>query len=264
MKEERKQKTEISILGCGWLGLPLAGHLAQQGFVVKGSTTTQEKETQLLEKNIQPYTLSLSENGIVGDVANFLNSEILLINIPPKLRSEASENFVQKIKNLIPKIEKSTIKKVIFVSSISVYADVFPIVEITENTIPNPTTESGKQLVETENILLSNTNFKTTIVRLGGLIGGNRHPVYHLAGKTNLPNPDAPINFISRESAIALLEKIITTPEELKIVNGVDQNHPTRKEFYTSEAKRLNLEIPKFDENSVSEGKLIKTSLELF
>ncbi len=171
---------------------------------------------------------------------------------------------MQKIKNLIQYIEKSTIKKVIFVSSISVYADEFPIVEITEKSIPNPTTESGKQLVETENLLLSNTNFITTIVRLGGLIGGNRHPVYHLAGKTNLPNPDAPINFILRENAIALLEKIIISSKNIKIVNGVDQNHPTRKEFYTSEAKRLNLEIPQFDENSVSEGKLIKTSLELF
>lgn len=27
----------ISILGCGWLGLPLGQHLVQQGYHIKGS-----------------------------------------------------------------------------------------------------------------------------------------------------------------------------------------------------------------------------------
>ncbi|MEZ7854793.1 MAG: SDR family NAD(P)-dependent oxidoreductase, partial [Cyclobacteriaceae bacterium] len=31
----------ISILGCGWLGLPLARQLVQQGHQIKGSTTSQ-------------------------------------------------------------------------------------------------------------------------------------------------------------------------------------------------------------------------------
>ncbi|MEZ4853172.1 SDR family NAD(P)-dependent oxidoreductase [Flavobacterium sp.] len=256
MKEKRKK---ISILGCGWLGLPLAEQLIQQGFFIKGSTTTKEKEAVLLQNKIQPFIVSLSEKKIVGNIEDFLqNSEILIINIPPKLRKENAENFVQKIENLIPFIEQSTIKKVLFVSSISVYADEFPIVEINENSIPNPTTESGKQLLETEKLLLSNPNFQTTIIRLGGLIGKNRHPVYYLAGKTNLPNPEAPINFISQENAISLLVKLIKTSKEIKIVNGVDQNHRTRQEFYTSEAKRLNLIVPQFNKNTISKGKKVR------
>jgi 3-hydroxyisobutyrate dehydrogenase-like beta-hydroxyacid dehydrogenase len=31
--------TKISILGCGWLGFPLAKALLKDGFTVKGSTT---------------------------------------------------------------------------------------------------------------------------------------------------------------------------------------------------------------------------------
>ena len=37
------QKDEISIMGCGWLGLPLAAQLVKAGYNVKGSTTTPEK-----------------------------------------------------------------------------------------------------------------------------------------------------------------------------------------------------------------------------
>ena len=35
--------TKISILGCGWLGLPLAKAIVENGFSVKGSTTSSEK-----------------------------------------------------------------------------------------------------------------------------------------------------------------------------------------------------------------------------
>jgi nucleoside-diphosphate-sugar epimerase len=86
------------------------------------------------------------------------------------------------------------VKKVIFVSSTSVYGEI-PLenveVEknsITEEILPNPDTES-KQLLEVEN--KSNTHFKTTIVRFGGLIGNDRHPIYFLAGRKNIENPDA-------------------------------------------------------------------------
>ena len=63
-------------------------------------------------------------------------------------------------------------------SSTSVYGDSFPIVEITEETKPNPDTESGKQLVIAETLFVqSNPHFKTTVIRFGGLLGDDRHPV---------------------------------------------------------------------------------------
>jgi 3-hydroxyisobutyrate dehydrogenase-like beta-hydroxyacid dehydrogenase len=34
------ENKSISILGCGWLGVPLAKHLIQKGFSVKGSVTS--------------------------------------------------------------------------------------------------------------------------------------------------------------------------------------------------------------------------------
>ena len=34
---------QVSILGCGWLGLPLAKSLIEKGFSVNGSTTSVEK-----------------------------------------------------------------------------------------------------------------------------------------------------------------------------------------------------------------------------
>ena len=247
---------KISILGCGWLGFPLAKSLVEKGFSVKGSTTSENKLSILSSAGILPYLISVNENEIVGDFNAFLeNSEILIIDIPPKLRGDFSESFVSKIKNLIPLIEKSAVKKVIFVSSTSVYADSNS--EITENTQPQPETESGKQLLEAERLLLSNSNFQTTVVRFGGLIGEDRHPIYFLAGRKNIENPDAPINFIHQKDCIGIIEAIISKGIYAEIFNAVTPFHPTRKDYYTQKAIELKLPLPEFDTSKTSVGKLI-------
>ena len=247
---------KISILGCGWLGFPLAKSLVEKGFSVNGSTTSENKLSILSSAGILPYLISVNENEIVGDFNAFLeNSEILIIDIPPKLRGDFSESFVSKIKNLIPLIEKSAVKKVIFVSSTSVYADSNS--EITENTQPQPETESGKQLLEAERLLLSNSNFQTTVVRFGGLIGEDRHPIYFLAGRKNIENPDAPINFIHQKDCIGIIEAIISKGIYAEIFNAVTPFHPTRKDYYTQKAIELKLPLPEFDTSKTSVGKLI-------
>ena len=153
---------KMAILGCGWLGLPLAKYFTSKGYIVKGSTTSIEKIEILKSFSIEPFIISLMENKIEGDINTFLNNaEVLIIDIPPKLRGINKENFVQKIKNIIPDIEKSTIKKVLFISSTSVYADTENLPIVTEETVPNPDTESGKQLYEVEQILQNNAQFKT-------------------------------------------------------------------------------------------------------
>ncbi len=183
--------TQISILGCGWLGLPLAKTLLENGFSVNGSTTSAGKLSVMENSGIQPYLIALSENETVGNLSDFLeNSKILIIDVPPKLRGSATDpssaprkTFVFKIKNIIPFIEKSTVKNVLFISSTSVYGDTSTALSVTEETKTCPETESGKQLLETEQLLQSNSNFKTTVLRFGGLIGEDRHPIKFLAGE---------------------------------------------------------------------------------
>jgi nucleoside-diphosphate-sugar epimerase len=248
--------TQISILGCGWLGLPLAKAFIANGFSVKGSTTSESKLTILEKLEIQPFLISLSEDKPIGDFADFLkNSSILIIDIPAKLRGTEKENFVSKIKNVIPFIEKSTVKNVLFVSSTSVYGESNG--KITEETIPKPDTESGKQLLEAESLLQNNNNFKTTILRFGGLIGEDRNPTKFMAGKVNIENPETPINFIHQEDCIGIILKIIATNSWNEIYDGVTPFHPTRETYYTQKAIELGLSLPEFDHSKPSVKKQI-------
>ena len=65
---------QISILGCGWLGLPLAEHLIEKGFSVKGSTTSPNRVGELESKEIEAFIIELSPNEISGDYESFLQN----------------------------------------------------------------------------------------------------------------------------------------------------------------------------------------------
>lgn len=242
---------QISILGCGWLGFPLAKKLLDSGFHIKGSTTSKEKILILEKAGITPFLIAIQNNGISGDISAFLEkSEILILAIPPKLRANNQEDFVGKIKTLIPFIEKSPIKKLLFVSSTSVYGDSNDLV--TEETTLNPDTEGGKQLAIVEKLLQNNTHFKTTILRFGGLIGEDRHPVKFLAARENLENPEAPINLIHQKDCIGIIQRIIEKDIWGNTFNAVAPFHPTREAYYTQKALELNLTPPKFSHEKAS------------
>lgn len=246
---------KISILGCGWLGLPLGESLVKKGHLVKGSTTSREKLPLLEASGIIPFEIMLHEDRIRGDFEGFMqNTEILIVDIPPKRNSP--ENFTSKIKSLLLAVEKSSVKKILFVSSTSVYAHQTAI--ITEETKPNPETENAKQLLEAEQ-LLKNFPTPSTIVRFGGLIGSDRHPVRFLAGKKNLENPNGSINFIHQLDCIGILQAIIEKDCWNQTFNAVAPQHPTREEYYTLKAKEFNLPFPEFDYSQPSAGKIISS-----
>lgn len=259
---------QISILGCGWLGLPLAKILISKGFSINGSTTSEEKIEVLKNAGINPFLIKIKSNRVVGEVVKFLeDSEILIIDIPPNLRDGSTESFIEKIEQSIPFLEQSSIKKIIFVSSTSVYSGYnlstdFSLEDkfiVTEETLAIPENESGIQLLASEKVFQANKNFETTILRFGGLIGEDRNPIRVLAGRKNIENPNAPINFIHQKDCIGIIEKIIEFDVWNEIFNGVAPFHPTRKSYYTQKAIDFGLEIPEFNELKPSTGKIVSS-----
>jgi len=251
---------QISILGTGWLGLPLAKALLKEKYIIKGSTTSEDKLTNLKDVGIHPSLIKVKESGPKGSIDSFLEgSEILIINIPPGLRRNPESNFVDKIRNLMPFIAQSTIKKTLFISSTSVFADQegFPL--ITSETIPNASSNAGKQLIQTEQILRDNLSFETTILRFAGLFDARRHPASMLSKRKNIKNPQAPVNLIHREDCIGIIKKIIATDSWNTTFNASYPEHPPKAEYYSTICKQMGLTIPDYDYETPSKGKVIDT-----
>lgn len=250
---------KIGIIGCGWLGFPLAEALVAEGYIISGTTTSKEKLTRLRNKGIDPFQISISEQQIDGHISEFLDTaSVLIINIPPGLRGKGpKESYIDKITLLYEAVKKSTVEKVIFVSSTSVYGDVAG--TVTEQTKPMPSTESGKQLLACENQFRTDTNLNTTIIRFGGLIGPGRHPITMLAGKENLSGGNAPINLIHLDDCIGIIKAIIEKEHWDHILNAVYPFHPTKKEYYTETALKRGLIPPQYQIKSPKYSKLIST-----
>lgn len=250
----------IGITGCGWLGLPLAQSLLAHGHTINGTTTSEEKIAILETSGIVPFHIRLSENGIHGNIHDFLsNLEVLIINVPPNLRGTTTENYVDKMRHLHLALKNSGIKKVIFISSTSVYGSASG--ELTEDIRPEPSTEAGRQLLASENLFRNDRSLSTTIIRFGGLIGPNRHPVYQLSGRKNLTNGDQPINLIHLNDCIRVVRSVLKKDLWDHIFNAVYPYHPSKREYYTSEAEKRGLTPPNYLDNSPDKiDKIIKSN----
>ncbi len=249
---------QISILGCGWLGFPLALSLQRKGYNIKGSTTSEDKKTNLKAAQIAPYLIHLTEKGVTGDFAGFVEcSETLIINIPPGMRKDPSESFSKKMEKLMLLLERAALKQLLFVSSTSVFSDRQG--EVDETIEPKPDTLSGKELLKSEQLLAANTSFKTTILRFGGLIGENRHPINYLSGRIAVPGGNAPVNLIHLEDCIGIIQAVIETGFWGKTVHGVHPHHPKKSEYYTQNAQEKNLPPPHFNKETEAVYKVVSS-----
>ena len=217
----------ISVLGCGWFGFPLAKKLSTLNYKVKGSTTSLSKINLLEENGIKPFIINIKEDK--DDFATFLQSEILIIAIPPYQFS--TEDFIQ----FMEKVKASDIQFILHVSSISVYEDDNQIK--TEN---SPTQNNQVREIE-KSLRLSEKPF--TIVRFGGLMGDGRNPYDFLSRAEEFKNPEGFINYIHQDDCVQIITEIIRQNKWNETFNAVASTHPKRIDFYNTLREKRGLSL---------------------
>lgn len=252
----------VSILGCGWLGLPLAKDLINSGYEVKGSTTSAKKLSSLMANKIIPFQIILDPDLKGENLKSFFESDYLIINIPPPRNPNPQEFHLKQIQSVINGLKKARCRKILFVSSTSVYGNTNS--EMDEDSPVNPETASGKALVKVEDYLRTETDFNVTIIRFGGLIGEDRNPAHFFAGRKNIPGGNTPVNLIYQKDCIGIIKSVIENDIWGETINGVCPYHPTKKEFYSKAAATLNLVWPEFDDEIVPYKIVSSTKVETF
>lgn len=251
-------KKQLSILGCGWLGLPLAKHFIEQGWSIKGSTTSLEKLKVLEDEGISTFQIILNEDRIEGDFFNFLaDSNILIICVPPGLRRHPNSDFVAKLKRVTEAVSESGINKIVYVSSTGVFQDHESLPTYTEHYQFTAAEVENSQLVRAEQLLLNLKTLQTSVIRFGGLLGEDRHPVNYLSDRSDIKNPDAPVNLIHLENCMLLISEIIRQQKLGMVFHGVEEVQLSKQEYYKQKAEELDLPIPGFDLETPSIGKRI-------
>ena len=235
---------KIAVLGCGWLGLPLAKSLLAKSYFINGSTTSAEKLPTIVSNGIAPFLVQLGSKLTGDDLQLFLNVDLLIINIPPGRSTNQADDYEAKISALTQEIQKSTIQKVIFISSTSVYPDNQATVD--ERCTLFNESDAAKRMIKAEEIIKSIPNIQSTVIRMAGLIGPNRHPGRFFAGKENIPAGLSPVNLIHLDDCIGIIEFVIENDLWNQTYNGAAPSHPLKLDFYSLASQKYNGSLAKF------------------
>ncbi len=230
--------SRIAIIGCGWLGLPLAEQLTAN-YIVKGSTTRREKMSQLEQLRIQSFLFKAGVENKTHIEALF-EVDQLIITLPPSSRNPALlETYPERIQQILDYAKRGTVKRVFFTSSTGIYPNSsdwvyehMPIVA-----------ETPKQhiLLSAEN-KVQDSGISYVILRLAGLFGPGREPAHWYTGRENVPGGLTPINMVHQSDVINLIVKMLGRVEiENEIVNVCASEHPTKEVFYTQQCIKKGL-----------------------
>lgn len=240
---------QVSVLGCGWVGLALAAELVQRGHSVKGSVTHAEKLGELARAGVEGYLLELTPT-LTGDVKDFFDTDALLVTLPPKRREAGTrERYPAQIQAALEHVPPKT--HVVFTSSTSVYPELGRVV--TETDAGSDVSESGRAILEAEAFLRERN---ATILRLAGLYGYDRQPGRRLAGR-EVSGGDAPVNLVHRDDVVEVLVRVLEQSLRNVTLNVCADRHPTRREVYTRQAERYGFPPPRFVEPHTQDYKMV-------
>lgn len=220
----------FSILGTGWLGYALALKL-KKNYKVKVSVRSEEKKESLINDDLYPYLLN-EEN--VCSLDELLDTDYLFINFPPS----KFENYISFLNKIYSNEKIKKIKKIIFVSSTSIYPKVSGV--FTEES--EIKSSSSQKVFDAEELVKNKTD---VIFRCSGLMGYNRVAGRYFSSKS-LDSEDVKVNYVHRDDIIEATTFVIENN-----INGVfnlcGSSHPTRKEIYLTNAKKYGFEAPIFE-----------------
>ena len=240
----------VSVLGCGWLGLPLAAELVARGHSVRGSVRRAEKLGALAAAGIRGHRLELSP-APEGDGEGFFDADTLVITLPPK-RSEAGANtrYPAQIAVLLAATPAGT--RLVFTGSTSVYpelnrtvteADAGNIDDTTDRAAGDTSiSDSGRGILAAEELLRARGG---TILRLAGLYGYDRQPGRRLSGRPSTGG-ETPVNLVHCDDVLRVLVRVIEERLEDTTLNVCADLHPTRRAVYTRQAERFGFAPPRF------------------
>lgn len=233
--------SRVCIVGMGWLGLQLANKLKAAGHELLGTVTSKEKQQRLNQEFKKVFELNINHYED-SELVQLDNIDCYIFTIPPS----AADNYGEDMIHLIAKlINISPSAKIIYTSSSSVYGSQPR--TVTEESETLPESNNGVEIVKIEQFLRNHFRERSSILRLVGLVGKNRHPIKYLSGKSDLKKGKAPVNLVHAEDICDLVEHLIQKSINSGIYNVCCPEHPIKEEYYTWAAKQLQLPLPNFN-----------------
>jgi len=231
----------ILIAGCGYVGQATADLFHAAGWTVEGWTRSAESAAKLSAKPYPVYAINLADREQVYARDGMLDAVIHCASSGGAGLDAYRQVYLNGARSLLDRFAGS---KVIFTSSTSVYAQRDGS-WVTEKSETKPARETGRILLETEQLVLAQGG---VVARLAGIYGPGRSALLNkfLAGSAIIDSEnDRFINQVHRDDIATALFLLLDRPSPAReIYNVVDDQPILQSECYRWLAAKLNRPIP--------------------
>lgn len=226
---------QITIIGGGWLGQPLAQCLENLGHKVSVSRTSAQGVNELTEKHLSGFEFDLNRDiSELSKSLNVLSPDIVIGCFPPGFRKGNGDEYAHHWKKLTQICQRVGVDRLVMVSSTTVYPNIaqemdedqatLALAQISENF-----TDNAKVMLQAEQYLID-SGLSYAVVRCSGLIGPGRHPARFVSKLKQISN-QAPANMLHLHDAIGATCFLALNTSNV-VVNATTPNTVSKAEFY--------------------------------
>lgn len=237
------------IIGCGYVGIPLAAAFHAAGDVVFPTTRSEDRARQFEE---QGYRAKIADVTRPETLRSLPEADTVVFAVGYDAGSGASreEVYAEGLKSVLDHLPEST-RRLIFVSTTGVYGDAEG-QTVDEETPCDPARPGGKAFLEAEHYLRNHPIWskRSVILRMAGIYGPKRIPrsADIQAGKP-IPAPGGgALNLIHVADAVQAI-RLAADAETFSPLYIVSDGSPVdRRDYYREVARLLHAPEPTFEE----------------
>jgi len=241
----------VLIIGCGYVGVSLGAELVKQGHEVFGVRRSTGHDAELKAAGVQPLGADITRPEDLAKLPGPFDWVVNTVSSTKGGVEEYREVYLNGTRHLIDWLAAAPPKKFVYTSSTSVYGQTDGSV-VKETSLTEPTTETGKVLVEAEKALLAavaGRKFPAVILRVAGIYGPDRGHLFqqYLRNEARIAGKgERIINMIHRDDLVGVIITALKSGRPGEIYNAVDDEPVAQIHFFRWLSETLGKWMPAF------------------
>jgi len=251
----------VLVIGAGYIGLPLSLELARLGHDVTAVKRSPDDTGRLAGAGVKMIQADVTQPESLKNLQPPYDWVVNLVSSNKGGPEEYRAIYLEGTKNLIHALSGNPPKRYVYSSSTSVYAQIDGSA-VKESSPTEPTSETGKILVETEKLLLDaahNQKFPAIILRVAGIYGPDRGHLFRqfLKNEAKIPGKgDRLINMVHQDDVVGAIVAALKSGRVGEVYNVVDDEPVAQVHFFRWLSETLGKYMPPFvDEESLGPRK---------
>ena len=231
------------VIGCGFLGLPLAHFWQSSGDEVFATTRSEDRAAAFSDSGLRPLVLDTTDQPTLSQLRELkLDTVVVAVGMDRSKYSSVHDVYVGGLRNVLENFGEN-VGQLIYVSSTGVYGD-FGGDWVDESSPTNPLRDGGKACLAAEQLLQgSRLADRSTILRMAGLYGNDRVPTRKTVESKQWDklSPQGYLNLIHVDDAVSAVCVAADQNCAKETFLVADSNPTLRRDYYQYLADRFGL-----------------------